>query len=107
RLRPLAEEKTAVGAPSFTPVDCDNELVIRPARRATSAEMLRSTTGDQNRPRCPLRRAPGRPGPPRTRAPPAGLLAGSPARPPALAHVCGRADPDRTEEGSTDQMRSR
>ncbi len=51
RLRALAEDKTAVGELAFTPVDGDNDVVIRTERRATSVEKLGCTTADQPRPR--------------------------------------------------------
>ena len=51
RLRALAEDKTAVGELAFTPVDGDNEVVIRTERRATSVEKLGCTTEGQPRPR--------------------------------------------------------
>ena len=51
RLRALAEDKTAVGELAFTPVDGDNEVVIRTERRATSVDKLGCTTAGQSRPR--------------------------------------------------------
>ena len=51
RLRALAEDKTAVGELAFTPVDGDNEVVIRTERRATSVEKLGCTAEGQSRPR--------------------------------------------------------
>lgn len=51
RLRALAEDKTAVGELAFTPVNGNNEVVIRTERRATSVEKLGCTTAGQSRPR--------------------------------------------------------
>ena len=51
RVRALAEDKTAVGELAFTPVDGDNDVVIRTERRATSVEKLGCTAEGQSRPR--------------------------------------------------------
>ena len=51
RVRALAEDKTTVGELGFTPVDGDNEVVIRTERRATSVEKLGCTAEGQSRPR--------------------------------------------------------
>jgi Arc/MetJ family transcription regulator len=51
RLRALSEDKTAVGELAFTPVDGDNDVVIRTERRATSVEKLGCTAEGQSRPR--------------------------------------------------------
>ncbi len=51
RVRALAEDKTAVGELAFTPVEGDNDVVIRTERRATSVEKLGCTAPGQSRPR--------------------------------------------------------
>ena len=51
RLRALSEDKTAVGELAFTPVNGDNDVVIRTERRATSVEKLGCTAEGQSRPR--------------------------------------------------------
>ncbi|SEB54204.1 protein of unknown function [Nocardioides exalbidus] len=51
RLRALAADKTAVGEIAFTPVNGNNDVVIRTEREATAVEKLGCTTPDQPRPR--------------------------------------------------------
>lgn len=51
RLRAFAEDHMPVGELAFTPVDGDNEVVVRTERQATSIENLGCTTADQKRPR--------------------------------------------------------
>ena len=51
RLRAFAEDHTTVGELAFTPVDGNNEVVIRTERRATTVEKLGCTAPGQPRPR--------------------------------------------------------
>ena len=51
RLRALAEDHTTVGELAFTPVDGNNEVVIRTERRATTVQKLGCTAPGQPRPR--------------------------------------------------------
>jgi hypothetical protein len=51
RLRAFAEDHTTVGELAFTPVDGNNEVVIRTERRATTVEKLGCTAAGQPRPR--------------------------------------------------------
>jgi hypothetical protein len=51
RLRAFAEDHTTVGELAFTPVEGDNEVVIRTERRATTVEKLGCTAAGQPRPR--------------------------------------------------------
>lgn len=51
RLRALAADKTAVGEIAFTPVNGNNDVVIRTEREATAVEKLGCTAPGQSRPR--------------------------------------------------------
>lgn len=51
RLRAFSADHMPVGELAFTPVDGDNDVVVRTERRATSVESLGCTTPDQRRPR--------------------------------------------------------
>ena len=51
RVRAYAEDHTSVGELAFTPVDGDNEVVVRTERRATSLEKIGCTAPGQPRPR--------------------------------------------------------
>ena len=50
-VRAYAEDHTSVGELAFTPVDGDNEVVVRTERRATSLEKIGCTAPGQPRPR--------------------------------------------------------
>lgn len=51
RLRAYAEDHTTVGELAFSPVDGDNDVVIRTERRATTVEKIGCTAPGQARPR--------------------------------------------------------
>lgn len=51
RVRAYAEDHTSVGELAFTPVDGNNDVVVRTERRATTIEKLGCTAPGQPRPR--------------------------------------------------------
>lgn len=51
RVRAYAEDHTSVGELAFTPLDGNNDVVVRTERRATTIEKLGCTAPGQPRPR--------------------------------------------------------